>query len=79
MIDSPPPDGGTPFSEVSVLVVDVETTGVSAWAGDRVTEVAAVLVKGGEIHEAFSSLVNPGLPIPYFITGLTGIDDCNGS
>ncbi len=75
MIDSPPPDGGTPFSEVSFLVVDVETTGVSAWAGDRVTEVAAVLVKGGEVHEAFSSLVNPGRPIPYFITGLTGIDD----
>jgi DNA polymerase-3 subunit epsilon len=75
VIDSPPPPDGTPFAEVPFLVVDVETTGVSAWAGDRVTEVAAVLVKGGEIHEAFSSLVNPGRPIPYFITGLTGIDD----
>jgi DNA polymerase-3 subunit epsilon len=75
VIDSLPPSNGTPFAEVPFLVVDVETTGVSAWAGDRVTEVAAVLVKGGEIHEAFSSLVNPGRPIPYFITGLTGIDD----
>jgi DNA polymerase-3 subunit epsilon len=66
---------GTPFSEVQFLVVDVETTGISAWAGDRVTEVAAVFVKGGQVEEAFHSLVNPGRPIPSFITGLTGIDD----
>jgi DNA polymerase-3 subunit epsilon len=55
--------------------VDVETTGISAWAGDRVTEVAAVFVKSGIVEEAFHSLVNPGRPIPPFITGLTGIDD----
>jgi DNA polymerase-3 subunit epsilon len=70
-----PPDSETPFSEVSFLVVDVETTGISAWAGDRVTEVAAVLLKGGLMKEAFHSLVNPGRPIPPFITHLTGIDD----
>jgi DNA polymerase-3 subunit epsilon len=75
MIDAPSPHDGTPFAEVSFLVVDVETTGVSAWAGDRVTEVAAVLVKGGEVHEAFSSLINPGRPISSFITQLTGISD----
>lgn len=75
MIDAPSPTEGTPFAEVSFLVVDVETTGVSAWSGDRVTEVAAVLVKGGEVHEAFSSLVNPGRPISSFITQLTGISD----
>ncbi len=66
---------GTPFAEVSFLVVDVETTGISAWAGDRVTEVAAVLVRGGEVREAFHSLINPGRPIPPFITQLTGIDN----
>lgn len=73
MIDAPSP--GTPFADVSFLVVDVETTGISAWAGDRVTEVAAVFVKGGRVEEAFHSLINPGRPIPPFITGLTGIDD----
>ena len=73
MIDAP--SSGTPFAEVPFLVVDVETTGISAWAGDRVTEVAAVFVKGGRVEEAFQSLVNPGRPIPPFITGLTGIDD----
>ena len=75
MIDAPSSHDGTPFAEVSFLVVDVETTGISAWAGDRVTEVAAVFVKGGEVREAFSSLINPGRPIPSFITHLTGIDD----
>jgi DNA polymerase-3 subunit epsilon len=67
--------GDTPFSEVSFLVVDVETTGVSAWAGDRVTEIGAVYVKGREVREVFHSLVNPGRPIPSFITHLTGISD----
>ena len=38
MIDLPSPHDGTPFDEVSFLVVDVETTGVSAWSGDRITE-----------------------------------------
>jgi DNA polymerase-3 subunit epsilon len=66
---------GTPFADVPFLVVDVETTGVSAWAGDRITEVAAVLVRGGEVNEAFHSLINPGRPIPPFITSLTGIND----
>ena len=30
---------------------------------------------GEHIVEEFTSLVNPQCPIPYFITGLTGIDD----
>jgi DNA polymerase-3 subunit epsilon len=75
MTDAPLAADGTPFSAVSFLVVDVETTGVSAWAGDRITEVAAVLVRGGEVREAFHSLINPGRPIPPFITQLTGIDN----
>jgi DNA polymerase-3 subunit epsilon len=67
--------GETPFAEVPFLVVDVETTGISAWAGDRVTEVAAVFVQGGEVRDVFQSLVNPGRPIPPFISRLTGISD----
>lgn len=75
MPDHAPAAAGTPLAEVSFLVVDVETTGVSAWAGDRITEVAAVLVRGREVREAFHSLINPGRAIPPFITRLTGIDD----
>ena len=71
---APRPDG-TPFATIPFLVVDVETTGGSAHAGDRVTEVAAVLVQGGAVTDAFHSLVNPQRRIPWFITNLTGIDD----
>ncbi|MEK0430968.1 MAG: hypothetical protein RL139_772 [Gemmatimonadota bacterium] len=56
-------------------VVDVETTGGQPGTGDRVTEVAAVLVEGGTTTLAFHSLINPGRPIPWHITRLTGIDD----
>ena len=56
-------------------VVDVETTGGSPANDDRVTEVAAVLVDGATVTLAFSTLVNPERPIPYYITHLTGISD----
>jgi DNA polymerase-3 subunit epsilon len=65
----------TAFSDCRFVVVDVETTGVSALNGDRVTEVAAVVVEQGRIDDAFQSLVNPGRPIPARITALTGISD----
>jgi len=61
------------FSNCRFVVVDVETTGSSAVGGDRVTEVAAVVVEEGRIEDAFQSLVNPERTIPAFITGLTGI------
>jgi len=63
------------FAECRFVVVDVETTGSSHGGGDRVTEVAAVVVEGGVIGDAFHSLVNPGRPIPWRITSLTGISD----
>ena len=64
-----------PFSNHTFAVVDVETTGGSAAAGHRVTEVAAVIVEHGVIRDGFHSLVNPRRAIPPFITSLTGISD----
>ncbi|MHB1265090.1 MAG: 3'-5' exonuclease [Gemmatimonadaceae bacterium] len=55
------------------VVVDVETTGTRPWQGDRVTEIAAVVVRDGEIAEVFETLVNPQRPIPPWITRLTRI------
>lgn len=52
-------------------VVDVETTGVRAFSGDRIMEIAVVDLDG---TVRFHSLVNPGIPIPQFVAGLTGID-----
>ena len=54
-------------------VIDFETTGLSPACGDRATEVAIVLVENGKVVDRFQSLMNAGLRIPAFITGLTGI------
>jgi DNA polymerase III epsilon subunit family exonuclease len=66
---------GVPLEQVRFAVVDVETTGMRARAGDRVTEIAVVHAQGGKVELAFESLVNPGRPIPRFIVALTGISD----
>jgi DNA polymerase-3 subunit epsilon len=60
---------------LSFAVVDVETTGGSPWYGDRVTEVAAVVVRGGRVVDQFESLVNPERAIPPFISRLTQITE----
>jgi DNA polymerase-3 subunit epsilon len=56
-------------------VVDVETTGMRAWGGDRITEIAVVVVQGSRRELVFDSLVDPGKPIPAFISAMTGISD----
>lgn len=61
------------LASLSYVVVDVETTGARAWAGDRITEVAAVVVRDGEIREVYETLVNPQRPIPPMISALTNI------
>ena len=59
--------------ERPIVMLDFETTGLSPDAGDRITEVAALRIVGGEIRERYVSLVNCGVRIPSFITQLTGI------
>lgn len=54
------------------VFVDIETNGGSGDRG-RITEIALIRVENGEIVEEYSSLVNPGGSLPYWITKLTGI------
>jgi DNA polymerase-3 subunit epsilon len=61
------------LSSLSFVVVDVETTGGRAYAGDRITEFAAVTVRDGAIVDVFETLVNPERSIPPFISRLTNI------
>ena len=65
-------DLGTPLLDVEFVVLDLETTGGSP-ANDRITEVGAVKIRGGEVLGTFQTLVNPGVPIPPLISALTGI------
>ncbi|MFY9262875.1 MAG: DEDD exonuclease domain-containing protein [Actinomycetaceae bacterium] len=63
---------GPPLSEVTFIVIDIETTGEGP-GEHSITEIAAVKVRGGEVLGEFSTLVNPQAPIPAFVTVLTGI------
>jgi DNA polymerase-3 subunit epsilon len=62
----------TPLEETEFSVLDVETTGLSA-RNNRVIEIGIVKVKNLKIVDKFSSLINPGCDIPFFITQFTGI------
>jgi DNA polymerase-3 subunit epsilon len=64
---------GRPLRGVTFCVVDLETTGGSPADGDMITEIGAVLVRGGEVLGEFQTLVNPHTSIPAFIAVLTGI------
>jgi DNA polymerase-3 subunit epsilon len=67
------PEGEPLLSSLSFVVVDVETTGGRPDGGDRITEIAAVTVRDGQVVDLFETLVNPERPIPPFITRLTNI------
>ena len=56
------------------VLFDLETTGVSC-ENDEVIEISAVKVKNGEIIDELSTLVNPGMPIPFYASQVNGITD----
>jgi len=54
------------------VALDLETTGLQA-DRDAIIEIGAVKFRGTEILGEWSSLVNPGRPLPHKIARLTGI------
>jgi DNA polymerase-3 subunit epsilon len=60
--------------ESDAVFVDIETNGSNGPRG-RIIELAAIKVSGGEIIDTFTSLINPGSDVPYWITKLTGISN----
>ena len=63
------------LAETTFVVLDLETSGGSPNLGAHITEIGAVKIRGGEVIGQFQTFINPGTPIPYFITELTGITD----
>lgn len=55
------------------VIFDLETTGIDF--NDKITEIGAVKMIDGVVTEYFSTLVNPGIPIPKEVVDLTGITD----
>jgi DNA polymerase III epsilon subunit family exonuclease len=71
----PEAQGSPLLDDCAFAVVDVETTGMRAGFGDRITEIAVAVVQGGRQEIVFESLVNPERPIPRTIRALTNITD----
>ena len=59
---------------MNYAILDIETTGGSP-KNEKITEIAIYIHDGEKIINEFVSLVNPEKNIPYFITGLTGINN----
>lgn len=55
-------------------IVDIETTGGTP-ESSAIIEIAIIIHNGKKTVKRFSSLVDPGCSIPYFITQHTGITD----
>jgi len=65
-------DLSSPWREMSLAVVDVETTGLDP-AECRVIEVGIVRFERGQVAERWGQLINPGCEIPAKVTEITGI------
>jgi DNA polymerase-3 subunit epsilon len=71
----PEAQGSPLLDDCAFAVVDVETTGMRAGFGDRITEIAVAVVHGGRREIVFESLVNPERSIPRSIRAITNITD----
>lgn len=55
-------------------IIDIETTG-NRYKFGKITEIAIYQHNGQRITGSYSTLINPEMDIPYFITELTGINN----
>lgn len=58
----------------SIVAIDIETTGLDP-TKDSIIEIGAVRFNGARVESEWTSLINPGRPIPGFISQLTGINN----
>lgn len=63
-----------PIIDTTFTVIDLEMTGMEP-SRTGIIEIGAARVTAGQVTEEYSQLINPGVKLPPFIVGLTGIDD----
>jgi DNA polymerase-3 subunit epsilon len=57
-----------------IVFLDLETTGINI-ASDRIVEISLLKIFTGSKEQWFTTLVNPGIPIPPASTAVHGISD----
>ncbi len=73
MINKMPVDYTERISDRDTYVcLDLETTGLIPGT-DMVIEIGAVKFRARDTLDTFHVLINPGIPLPYFVSRLTGI------
>ena len=63
------------LSNAHFAFLDLETTGLSPWFGDRVCEVGIVLTVGKRIKSTYQQLVNPERPLSPAAASTNGLSD----
>jgi DNA polymerase III subunit epsilon len=58
-----------------IVVLDFETTGLSARGGDRAIEIGAVALENGKITDKYQNLIKPDFKVDRFIEHYTGINN----
>ena len=63
------------ISNARFAFLDLETTGLSPWFGDRVCEVGIVISEGKRIKQQYQGLVNPERPLSPGAASTNGLSD----
>jgi len=63
------------ISNARFAFLDLETTGLSPWFGDRICEVGIVITEGKRIKEQYQTLVNPEHPLSPGAASTNGLAD----
>jgi len=63
------------LSSARFAFLDLETTGLTPWFGDRVCEVGIVITDGKRIKQQYQQLVNPERPLSVGAASTNGLTD----
>jgi DNA polymerase III epsilon subunit family exonuclease len=63
------------LSSARFAFLDLETTGLSPWFGDRICEVGIVISEGKRIRKQYQQLVNPERPLSPGAASTNGLSD----
>ncbi|MBL0344167.1 exonuclease domain-containing protein [Candidatus Villigracilis affinis] len=63
------------LSNARFAFLDIETTGLSPWFGDRICQIAIVLTEGKRIKSTVDLLINPGRELSPAAAHINGLDE----